>query len=91
MTPARLHGIADRLCLAASPIFAVMAVATALSPPSDMLCMAARDGLHLGGLLGGLLGGMVPMYILMSALHAGPWLRLMSATRRCVVTNTSRG
>lgn len=83
----RLHGIADRLCLAASPIFAVMAVATALSPPSDMLCMAARDGLHLGGLL----GGMVPMYILMSGLHAGPWLRLMSATRRCVVTNTSRG
>lgn len=51
MTPARLHGIADRLCLAASPIFALMALATALSPPSDMLCMAG-DALPINGMIG---------------------------------------
>ncbi len=28
-----------------------------------------------------LLGGMAPMYLLMSAFHAAPWLRLMSCRR----------
>jgi hypothetical protein len=27
------------------------------------------------------LGGMVPMYLLMSAFHAGPWLKLISRRR----------
>jgi hypothetical protein len=26
------------------------------------------------------LTGMVPMYVLMSAFHAGPWLKVISAT-----------
>jgi len=37
----------------------------------DMLCSAARDGSPLTG--------MVPMYLLMSAFHLAPWLRLLSS------------
>ncbi len=70
MTSFRMHGIADGLCRAASPTFALMALLTALSPSSEMLCMPVQDGLPIGG--------MVPMYLLMSAFHAGPWLRLIA-------------
>ena len=31
---------------------------------------------------GSLMSGMVPMYFLMGAFHAAPWLRLISARRR---------
>ena len=64
-------GIADWLGLAAAPSFAVMALATGGSgdPAPDILCSAAH---------GSLLGGMVPMYLLMSALHLSPWLKLLS-------------
>ncbi len=58
----------DGLCLAAAPTFAVMAVLTAVSGTStDMMCSATQWPL----------GGMVPMYALMSAFHAGPWLKRM--------------
>jgi hypothetical protein len=69
VAPAR--GAADWLHLAAAPTFAVMALLThVLGGPPDMLC-AGGDGAPS-------LTGMVPMYVLMSAFHAAPWLRLIS-------------
>jgi hypothetical protein len=69
-------GVADWLCLAAAPAFATMALLTGVlggSPP-DMLCSAAQDASPLRG--------MVPMYLLMSAAHSAPWLKLVSSRRR---------
>ena len=62
-------GAADCLSLAAAPTFAVMALLTAVlgGGPLDMLCGAASP-----------LSGMVPMYLLMSAFHTAPWLKLIS-------------
>jgi hypothetical protein len=58
------------LSLAATPTFAVMAVLTAVcGGPSDVLC-AMMQGTSV-------LSGMIPMYLLMSAFHAGPWLKLI--------------
>ena len=62
-------GVADWLHLAATPAFAAMALLTAFSG-GDMLCGAASP-----------LGGMMPMYLLMSAFHLPPWLRLMAHHR----------
>jgi hypothetical protein len=72
--PAAL-GAADWLCLAAAPTFAIMALLTAVlgGGPRDMLCAAAPGASPLHG--------MVPMYLLMSAFHAAPWLRLIAARR----------
>jgi hypothetical protein len=66
---------ADWLCLAAAPTFALMALLTGVlgGGPADMICSAAHGG--------SLFGGMVPMYWLMSAFHAAPWLRLISRRR----------
>jgi hypothetical protein len=65
-------GATDWICLAAAPTFAIMALITAVpgggSP--DMLCSAASP-----------LSGMVPMYLLMSAFHSAPWLKLISRRR----------
>jgi hypothetical protein len=68
-------GAADFLSLAAAPTFAIMALVTGFlgGGAIDALCAAAHGG--------ALLGGMVPMYLLMSAFHAGPWLRLISRLR----------
>ena len=66
-------GAADWLCLAAAPTFAIMALLTATGGQPQLLCSAA----HLGSPL----GGMVPMYLLMSAFHSGPWLKLISGRR----------
>ena len=71
-------GAADFLYLAAAPTFALMALLTAVlgggSP--DALCSGASP-----------LSGMVPMYLLMSAFHLAPWLKLIShrrnGVRRC--------
>ena len=65
-------GITKWLCLAATPTFAIMALMTGVlgGGPMDMLCSAGRDGSPLTG--------MVPMYLLMSAFHLAPWLRLLS-------------
>jgi hypothetical protein len=69
---ATVFGVADWLCLAAAPAFAIMALLTGVlgggSP--DMLCSAAQHASPLSG--------MVPMYVLMSAFHSAPWLTLIS-------------
>ena len=70
-------GAADFLYLAAAPTFAIMALLTAVlgGGSLDALCGASP------------LSGMVPMYLLMSAFHLAPWLKLIShrrnAIRRC--------
>jgi hypothetical protein len=60
------------LSLVAAPIFATMALLTALSgqTATDLLCSGAGRGFPLGG--------MVPMYALMAVFHAGPWLKILS-------------
>jgi hypothetical protein len=50
-----------------------MALMTATGGEPQWLCAAA----HLGAPL----SGMVPMYLLMSAFHTMPWLRLISGRR----------
>ena len=63
---------AEWLGLAAAPTFAAMALMTAaLGAGAEPLCLA-----H-----GSLMSGMVPMYLMMSAFHAGPWLRLAAGWR----------
>jgi hypothetical protein len=64
-------GAADWLCLAAAPTFAAMALLA--GGPADMICAAVHGGSPFGG--------MVPMYWLMSAFHAAPWLRLIARRR----------
>ena len=64
---------ADWLGLAAAPTFAIMALLTATGGQPQLLCSAAHLELPLSG--------MVPMYLLMSAFHSGPWLRLISGRR----------
>jgi hypothetical protein len=60
---------ADFLSLAAAPTFAIMALLTGILGGSpDALCSNAAASP---------LGGMVPMYLLMSALHCAPWLKLI--------------
>jgi hypothetical protein len=68
-------GVAGWLGLAAAPTFAIMALLTAVlgGGAPDMLCSAAQDASQLGG--------MVPMYLLMSAFHSAPWLKLISSRR----------
>ena len=68
-------GAADFLYLAAAPTFAIMALLTAVPGGGavDVLCSAASP-----------LSGMVPMYLLMSAFHLAPWLKLISRRRNGV-------
>jgi hypothetical protein len=68
-------GAADWLCLAAAPTFAIMALLTGVlgGGPPDMLCSATQDAPPLSG--------MVPMYLLMSAFHSAPWLKLIAGRR----------
>jgi hypothetical protein len=61
---------ADWLCLAATPAFATMALLTALNGGEpEFLCAAMQHASPLGG--------MIPMYLLMSAFHSAPWLKLI--------------
>jgi hypothetical protein len=61
------------LYMAATPTFAIMALLTGLDgAPVDKLCSAG---------LGTPLSGMVPMYLLMAAFHAPPWLKLIFGPR----------
>ena len=66
---------ADWLYLAAAPTFAIMALLTGLigGGPADAMCSIA--GMSP-------LSGMMPMYLLMSAFHLAPWLKLISGRRR---------
>jgi hypothetical protein len=68
-----VRSAADWLCLAATPTFAVMALLTGLfgSGTPDIFCSAAHDASPLSG--------MVAMYLLMSAFHSAPWLKLIFA------------
>ena len=68
-------GAADFLYLAAAPTFAVMALLTSVpgGGATDALCSGASP-----------LSGMVPMYLLMSAFHLAPWLKLISRRRNGV-------
>jgi hypothetical protein len=76
-TPPRLItlGAADWLSLAAAPTFAIMAVLPAAlgDGPQDMLCATMPGASPLSG--------MAAMYLLMSAFHLTPWLRLISNRR----------
>ena len=59
------------LGLAAAPTFALMALWTAFfTGQPDMLCMAMQGSSPVSG--------MTVMYLLMSAFHAAPWLKLIS-------------
>ncbi|HEY4855385.1 MAG TPA: hypothetical protein VIH98_01740 [Xanthobacteraceae bacterium] len=74
----RRHSHAARggawLGLAAAPTFAVMALLIGVSGGGpDMMCSTAPGASSLSG--------MVPMYLLMSAFHSGPWLKLISRRR----------
>jgi len=66
---------ADWLGLTATPTFALMALGTAVlgGRAPDVLCSVPHAGFALGG--------MIPMYVLMSAFHAGPWLKLAAGRR----------
>jgi len=68
---AAVLGVAEWLCLAAAPTFAIMALASVFlggGPP--MVCATGVDTSPLRG--------MTAMYLLMTAFHAPPWLRLIS-------------
>jgi hypothetical protein len=70
-----VHSLAEWLGLAAAPAFAVMALLAGVAGGGsvEVLCSAEH---------GSPLHGMVPMYLLMSAFHTPPWLKLMSGRRR---------
>lgn len=72
-------GAADWLCLAAAPTFAIMALLTGVLGDGQMAmtCAAAPDVSPLSG--------MVAMYLLMSAFHSSPWLKLIFSRRRSSV------
>jgi hypothetical protein len=74
-SPERRLGAADWLGLAAAPTFVAMALLTSVhrGGPMDMLCTTAPASP---------LSGMAPMYLLMSAVHSGAWLKLLSGRRR---------
>lgn len=70
--PARaIHGPAAWLCLAATPVFAVMALATAIGEASPAMALCG------GTIAGQPIGGMALMYALMAVIHLAPWLRLV--------------
>lgn len=64
-------GVARWLGLAAAPTFAIMALWTALfSGQPDMPCMAMQGSSPMSA--------MTLMYLLMSAFHSSPWLKLIA-------------
>ena len=65
-------GAAGWLCLAAAPTFAIMALFTGVlgGGPQDVFCSAAQGASPMSGMVG--------MYLLMSAFHSAPWLKLIS-------------
>jgi hypothetical protein len=72
---------ADGMALAAFPTFAIMALLTGVldGGPAEILCSAPHPSP---------LSGMFTMSILMSALHAAPWLELIAGRRSETKGNT---
>ena len=67
-------GAAGWLGLAAAPTFAITALWTGLfSGQPDMFCMAMQGSSPMSG--------MTLMYLLMSAFHSSPWLKLIASRR----------
>jgi hypothetical protein len=68
-------GVAEWLSFAAAPTFAVMALLTVClgGARPALLCSAMAAASPLTG--------MVTMYVLMSAFHSMPWLKLVSSRR----------
>ncbi len=86
--PAVAAGAADWLSLAAAPTFALMALLTAVfGGKPDVLCAALQGASPLSG--------MIPMYLLMSAFHLRPWLKLIfaeaAASGNCARTERNFG
>jgi hypothetical protein len=67
---AAVRSVADWLCLAATPTFALMALLTILFGSDAMAMMCT------GGMSQSPFGGMLPMYLLMSLFHLPPWIEL---------------
>ncbi len=65
-------GAVGWLSLAAAPTFAIITLTTGIlgSSPGNMICAAGHASM---------LDGIVPMYLLMSAFHSPPWLKLISS------------
>ena len=59
------------LSLAAAPTFAIMALVTGVLGESAPAILCSHDASPLGG--------MASMYLLMSAFHMAPWLKLISS------------
>jgi hypothetical protein len=64
------------LSLAAAPTFAIMALLTSAldAGQPDLLCSAAGHSSPLSG--------MAMMYLLMTAFHSAPWLKLLAGRRK---------
>ena len=77
-------GAADWISLAAAPSFALMALLTVVlgGGRPDMLCLAPQDASPLSG--------MVPMYLLMTAFHSPPWVKLISRRREDALCGDGR-
>jgi hypothetical protein len=70
------------LSLAASPTFAIMALLTCvLGGSPDALCSITTASP---------LSGMVPMYVLMSAFHSAPWLKLIARREAATLTRKNQ-
>ena len=67
------RAVADTLCLAATPTFALMALLTGV--------LGGGQGMPCGQMASPI-GGMTLMYLLMSAFHAAPWLRRIFRNER---------
>ncbi len=65
--------LADGLCLAATPCFALMALLSAIGGGTDPVCSAVRGGWPIGD--------MTTMYLAMSVFHLPAWF---AGSRRSV-------
>jgi hypothetical protein len=68
-------GAADCICFGAAPTFAIMALVAGVhdAGSQDMSCAVMQNASPLSG--------MVLMYMLMSAFHSAPWLKLIASRR----------